>query len=982
MNYSDNNDHLTTKPGKRRQVILNRSKVLFSVLLMLTSVYVNGQIQFTTSSLTYEQNFNAYTGNNDGSIGTGWTVTCPNFRGRGTGSSNSGGAWAFGSGSDYAAGYLGSGTSANITYIVSFVNNTGTTITALDISFDGEQWRVGGGNTQGFTVTGTGALSGSTLTDLNTSSCSCGSTGAATVTPKSLTLTGLTIAQGTAFGIQWRGTDGAGNDNGIAIDNFKITATLAAPACNVTAPGTVASSAGNSFCGSGSTTLSLNGTTPSTGITYQWKSSPDSITWTNEGTNATLAANPTDTTFYKCIVKCSTGNSADSTPGYKITVTPNPAATVSGGTNICSGQPATITFAGTPNAIVNYTAGSQNRSFVLDGTGAASIAPVFTSDTTYTIVSATLGSCSQNISSQQATVVVAPNPTATISGGTNICNGQSATITFAGTPNATVDYTAGSQNRSIVLDGTGAASIAPVFTSDTTYTIVSATLGSCSQNISSQQAAVVVAPNPTATISGGGTTICSGQSATITFAGTPNATVDYTAGSQNRSIVLDGTGTASIAPVFTSDTMYTIVSATLGSCSQNISGQQTTVQVAVLPDATISGGVSVCNGESATITFNGTPGATVVYTADGQNRSIVLDGTGFADVTYTFISDTTYSIASVTFGSCTHNISGQQVVITVTSLPVTTLNISGSTTICEQDSVVLTAHQTTGYVYHWKKDMADLQETGHIAAVKETGGYKVVITDANNCTDSSVVVPVTVLAIPEITITQADTSFCSGGVVTLYAVTPDTGVDFRWRNGNTDVTFATADFLEIDTTGTYSVIINRTHVPNCVDTSLQVLITVYPVIAPEITWDGVIFHTGIHFADYQWYSSNGLIPGATDSVYTPSANGGYYVSVTDSNGCSSLSRVYNVTDVGLGIAGGIHHTPIQVYPNPVSGVLYIKSGEEVNVVLIGVDGKVYTAQKQVRQLDVSQLADGVYFLRISDRNGVLIRNEKIVKRSL
>ncbi|WP_118975026.1 gliding motility-associated C-terminal domain-containing protein [Taibaiella koreensis] len=195
---------------------------LFVLLLSLTGFRGQAQILFMPG-MTYTQNFNGYNGSSAVSLPYGWTATGSfSWRGQGTGTSNSGGAWAYGSAGDYSLGYLGSGTSPNIAYNASFTNNTGAVITQLVISYKYKQWRYAGGNTVGWTVTGTGALSASSLAGLNSTSALAGPTGTATTTPKSITLTGLNILPGAVFGISWACADGAGSDNGNAIDDFQM----------------------------------------------------------------------------------------------------------------------------------------------------------------------------------------------------------------------------------------------------------------------------------------------------------------------------------------------------------------------------------------------------------------------------------------------------------------------------------------------------------------------------------------------------------------------------------------------------------------------------------------------------------------------------------------------------------------------------------------------------------------------------------------
>ena len=178
-----------------------------------------------TAPVNYSQNFDGYLGTSAASLPAGWTIGGSfSYRGQGNGSSNTGGSWAYGTGGDRSLGYLGSGSSPNINYSVSFVNNTGNVLSVLVISYDFEQWRFAGGNTNGWSVTGTGALAAVSLAGLNTTSALSGQNGTPSITPKSVTLTGLNIVPGATFGIRWACSDGPGNDNGIAIDNFQLVA--------------------------------------------------------------------------------------------------------------------------------------------------------------------------------------------------------------------------------------------------------------------------------------------------------------------------------------------------------------------------------------------------------------------------------------------------------------------------------------------------------------------------------------------------------------------------------------------------------------------------------------------------------------------------------------------------------------------------------------------------------------------------------------
>jgi len=102
------------------------------------------------------------------------------------------------------------------------------------------------------------------------------------------------------------------------------------PACTSVTADTILSSAGNTFCDSAHTTLSLPGATFGVDVVYQWQSSPDGITWTNAGTGATsyIPATITATTYYRALVSCgSTPAIADSTAIDTITINSCPLST-------------------------------------------------------------------------------------------------------------------------------------------------------------------------------------------------------------------------------------------------------------------------------------------------------------------------------------------------------------------------------------------------------------------------------------------------------------------------------------------------------------------------------------------------------------------------------------------------------------------------------------------------------------------------------
>ncbi|RYF64112.1 MAG: hypothetical protein EOO39_27280, partial [Cytophagaceae bacterium] len=242
--------------------------------------------------------------------------------------------------------------------------------------------------------------------------------------------------------------------------------------------------------------------------------------------------------------------------------------------------------------------------------------------------------------------------TAAISANATICQGQSATVTFTGTPNAVVSYTVNGAPQTITLGASGTATITQVYTSTTTYQLLSVTTPGapgCTRNVPGT-VLITVVPPPTAAISANAT-ICPGTSATVNFTGTPNAIVSYTVnGGPIQTITLSAAGIASITAVYTVTTTFQLVSVSTplpDSCTQNIAGT-VTITVLELPVVSINSNATVCPGASATITFNGTPGAVVTYTVNsGSNQTIVLNASGIGTITQNYTATTVYALVSV-----------------------------------------------------------------------------------------------------------------------------------------------------------------------------------------------------------------------------------------------------------------------------------------------------------------------------------------------
>lgn len=173
-----------------------------------------------------------------------------------TGGSNTGDIYSYGAAgsTERALGSLRSGTLIP-SFGAEFSNKTGSTITSLDIAFIGEQWRLGVVNrtdrlafqySTNATALGTGTfLDFSALDFVTPDTVGQGAKDGNAVgnfTAVSATITGLNIAANTSFWIRWTDIDATGSDDGLAIDNFSLTArgVLGEAPLSVPEPGSLA----------------------------------------------------------------------------------------------------------------------------------------------------------------------------------------------------------------------------------------------------------------------------------------------------------------------------------------------------------------------------------------------------------------------------------------------------------------------------------------------------------------------------------------------------------------------------------------------------------------------------------------------------------------------------------------------------------------------------------------------------------------------
>lgn len=449
-------------------------------------------------------------------------------------------------------------------------------------------------------------------------------------------------------------------------------------------------SAASPVCSGSNAIVSFTG--PAGGsIEYTINGTPFTVTLDGSGTGSTTI-NAISATQNVNMVSVSDGTCDNPVTGNAtITLFPPLTASVSAPTPVCSGQDAVFTINGPANGTVTYTLNGTPNSVVLNGSGIGTVtAPGVTSTQTLQLLTVTNGTCTDNTSAN-AVVTINSLLTAAVTGNGPICSGADALFTITGPPSGTVDYTLNGTPGSVVLNGSGSATVTTTgVTTTQNIVLTNVSNGTCGNPIN-VPSSVTILPLPTATVSAT-SPICNNSTAVFNINGTANATVNYTINGVPGSTILDASGTATVS-VNNATTVQNIalVSVTDGTCNATLSGTASVVPDPPLTVA-VNGASPICNNGTATFSLTGTPNATVSYTINGTPGTVTLDGSGNGTVSIaSAASDQTISLVNASLGSCSNPVSGN---FTVVVSPLLNASVNSTSPICSGSTATFTVTGT------------------------------------------------------------------------------------------------------------------------------------------------------------------------------------------------------------------------------------------------------------------------------------------------
>ncbi|OFY84023.1 MAG: hypothetical protein A3F72_18560 [Bacteroidetes bacterium RIFCSPLOWO2_12_FULL_35_15] len=365
-------------------------------------------------------------------------------------------------------------------------------------------------------------------------------------------------------------------------------------------------------------------------------------------------------------------------------------------------------------------------------------------------------------------------------------------------------------------------------------------------------------PNNTinASISPSSTSICIGQSVTLTASG--GTTYQWSGGSSATS------STITLSPTVTT-TYY--LQASNGSCIDNDS---ITIQVNSVPVASISGNQNICSGQSSTLTANGASS----YQWSGGSTATT------ASISVAPTTTTNY-ILTPSNGTCQGN--PITVIVNVTPMPSASISPT-STSICNGQSVTLNA--SGGTTYQWSGGSSATSSTITLSPAVTTT-YYLQASNGSCINNDSITIQVNSVPVAAISGNQI---ICSGQNTILTA----SGANFyQWSGGSNAIT----DTISITPSTTTNYIVTPSN-GSCQGNPVSIMINVNPAptadagIDQTITAGNTAVLNGNGGGNYLWSPSTGLdCSTCQNTIANPLQTTIYSLTVTDTNGCSSIDWV-------------------------------------------------------------------------------------------
>lgn len=426
------------------------------------------------------------------------------------------------------------------------------------------------------------------------------------------------------------------------------------------------------------------------------------------------------------------------------------------------------------------------------------------------------------------------------------------------------------------------------------------------------------------------TTICSGNSTTLTASG--STTYTWNTGNTSTSVILS----PSVSTTYT-------VTGSVGTCT---SSSTALILVNATPTITVSGANTLCAGSFATLTASGAntytwnPGSTTGFTIS--------------------INPATTTVYTVT-GTSAGCLSSYNYTVTVNPTPV--INVIPSSAICMGQTLTFTNSTTNAISYNWSGPngfTSTLQNPSPIANLTSanSGVYNLSATSSASCL-STYWLNINVNALPTLTVNNA--VICTGSTCNLFATGANT---YTWSpsSGLSSANNATVTAFPTNST---IYIVTGTDANGCINTvTSTVIVNPAPSVSvnsPSVCSGSMVTLTSTvtsGTAPYSYLWQGGVNTYST--VVTTTITTLYNLIVTDANGCTgnSMSNVTVINNEDIG--GVVTDTSTNSGQHLISsGVVYLYKQQAPPLAALAIDSVFINSGNY----NFSQVPAGSYFIK-------------------
>jgi hypothetical protein len=392
---------------------------------------------------------------------------------------------------------------------------------------------------------------------------------------------------------------------------------------------------------------------------------------------------------------------------------------------------------------------------------------------------------------------------------------------------------------------------APTGTAPVTYTLNLTNF--C--GVASKTVNVYPLASPSITISVPSLTACAGNTVAVNaVSNSGNYSWNNPAGATTASVVL------------TANTTTTGIVTTTNTCGTKTDSY--TLTVTQQPTVSISpSAVSLCTGQSATVTASANTAVTYTWSGTGVN--------GLNTNTVSLNTAGTYTVAA----SNVCNTSTAQVNVVVNSTP--TLSIATTNSLlCGGATATLSLSGSTG-TYLWSNGA-----TTSTTSINAAGTYTAMVT-TSSCGSATASIVITAALVPSVSVNSNSVTICTGQSTTLTATSNIS--DYLWS------TSATTNTISVNTAGTYTV--GSTNACGTSTESIVVSIAATPTLSintPSLTLCAGTTETltlSGSTGTYAWST------GTNTASSLPITTGGIYTATVTTLGCGTATASVTVASL-------------------------------------------------------------------------------------